>query len=65
LLYAYYVVVKDKRDNKTFLDKVGDWLRGDHADCGHEPAAPAVPSPHFAATSVPQAVVPGESFVLG
>ena len=65
-LYAYYAMVKDKRDNQSVLDKIGDWLGGDHTDYGHEPAAPAVPSPpDFAATSVPQAVVPGESFVIG
>ena len=64
-LYPYFAIVTDKRDNKTVFDKVGDWLRGDHTDYGQESAAPAVPSARVAATIIPQAVVPGELFVLG
>jgi hypothetical protein len=61
-LYSYYAMVQDKKNNKSVLDHVGDWLMGDHADYGSPPGAPAPPSPpDFAPTAVPQAAVPGEA----
>ena len=66
-LYAYYAMVQDKRNkaNSGIVNEVGNFLFGDHTDYGEPPKKPAVPSPpEFAATYVPQADVPGESYVL-
>ena len=65
-LYAYFAMVKSKKDNQSLLDDIGNWLTGDHTNYGSQPGAPAVPSPpDFAPTAVPQADVPGESYVIG
>jgi hypothetical protein len=61
-VYNYYAMVQDKKDQKSWLEGVGDWIAGDHTDYGSPPGAPAVPSaPDFAPTAVPQASVPGEA----
>jgi hypothetical protein len=65
-LYAYYAMVKAKRDSHGgLLSGIWDWLFGDHTNYAKPPARPAVPSPpDFQPTRIPQAHVPGESFVL-
>ena len=64
-LDAYFAMVKEKRNNKSDLEKAKEWVLNDNTDYGHPPAAPAVPSqPDFAPTPVPQAEVPGESYVI-
>jgi hypothetical protein len=61
-LYRYYAMVKDKRDNRSIAQEVGDWFTGDSGNYGTPPAAPAPPGPpDFAETSIPQATVPGEA----
>lgn len=65
-LYAYYAMVKAKKNSQSLLDQIGNWFTGDHTNYGSAPGAPAVPGPpDFAPTSVPQASVPGESYVIG
>jgi hypothetical protein len=65
-LYAYYAMVKAKRNRPHgLLTDLSDFLFGDHTNYGKLPARPAVPSPpDFQPTRVPQAHVPGESYVL-
>lgn len=70
-LYAYFAMVKEKRHNVNsggFLGighAVVNFFEGDHTNYGTQPAEPAVPSPpDFAPTPVPQAEVPGESYVI-
>lgn len=65
--YAYYAMVKEKRAkaDSGILNEVGNYLFGDHTDYGEPPKKPEVPgAPAFAATPVPQAFVPGETYVL-
>lgn len=65
-LYAYYAMVRQKRDQQSIIDKIGNWLDGDTTNYGDPPGAPAVPAPpEFAATAVPQAYVPGMSYTIG
>lgn len=61
-LYLYYAMVQHKKDNQSLLEQGLSFFGLGSIDTGHAPPAPAVPSgPDFAATSVPQAQVPGET----
>ena len=61
-VYIYFAMVKAKRDSRSVIDEVGDWITGDHTNYGSQPGPPEVPSPpDFAATYVPPAEVPGQA----
>ena len=65
--YAYYAMVKEKRAkaDSGILSEVHNFLFGDDTNYGEPPKKPEVPSaPDFAPTAIPQATVPGESYVL-